>query len=67
MFGRIINQIQVQHGDDVVIGVYLSLIGEIQKTYIKQQKELDQIKKDYAKIEKERLNKKKERKWIYIF
>ena len=67
MFGRIINQIQEQHGDDVVIGVYLSLIGEIQKTYIKQQKELDQIKKDYAKIEKERLNKKKKKENGFIY
>lgn len=68
MFGKIIDQIQQQHGDDAVVSIYLNLIGEIQKTYNNQQKDLDKIKKDYYKIEKQRLdkNKKKENGFLYF-
>ena len=40
MFGKIIDKIQQQHGDDAVVSIYLNLIGEIQKTYNNQQKDL---------------------------
>ncbi len=59
MFGSIIDQIQKQHGEKALIGVYLCIIDEIKKTLNQQQKELDKIKKQYSKIEKERLDKKK--------
>ena len=59
MLGKIIDQIEKNHGGDAVIGVYLSIISEIKKSYNQQQKELDKIKNQYSKIEKERLSKKK--------
>ena len=68
MFGKIIDQIEKEHGGDAVMGVYVSLIAEIKRTFILQQKKIDKIKKDYSKIEKERLkkNKKKEDTRIYF-
>ena len=58
MFGSIIDQIQNQHGEKALIGVYLCIVGEIKKTLNIQQKELNKIKKQYSKLEKELLNKK---------
>ena len=52
MFGKIIDQIEKEHGGDAVMGVYVSLIAEIKRTFILQQKKIDKIKKDYSKIEK---------------
>ena len=68
MFGKIIDQIEKEHGGDAVMGVYVSLIAEIKRTFILQQKKIDKIKKDYSKIEKELLkkNKKKEDTRIYF-
>ena len=62
MLGKIIDQIEKNHGGDAVVGVYLSIISEIKKSYNQQQKELDKIKNQYSKIEKERLSKKKLKK-----
>ena len=59
MLGKIIDQIEKNHGGDAVIGVYLSIMSDIKKTYSLQQKELNNIKNKYSKIQKERLNKKK--------
>ncbi len=67
MFGSIIDQIQKQHGEKALIGVYLCIIDEIKKTLNQQQKELDKIKKQYSKIEKERLDKKKKKENALIF
>ena len=62
MFGSIIDNIQKQHGEKALIGVYLCIINEIKTTLNQQQKELDKIKKQYSKIEKERLDKKKKKR-----
>ena len=59
MFGKLIDQIQKKHGRDAITGVFLSIISDIKKTLSLQQKELDKIKNQYSKIEKERLSKKK--------
>jgi len=67
MLGKIIDQIEKNHGGDAVIGVYLSIISEIKKSYNQQQKELDKIKNQYSKIEKERLSKKKTKENALIF
>ena len=67
MFGSIIDQIQNQHGEKSLIGVYLCIVGEIKKTLNIQQKELNKIKKQYSKLEKELLNKKKKKENAFIF
>ena len=67
MLGKIIDQIEKNHGGDAVMGVYLSIISEIKKSYNQQQKELDKIKNQYSKIEKERLSKKKTKENALIF
>ena len=67
MFGSIIDNIQKQHGEKALIGVYLCIINEIKTTLNQQQKELDKIKKQYSKIEKERLDKKKKKENALIF
>ena len=59
MLGKIIDQIEKDHGVDAVTGVYLSLIGDIKKELNLQQKELTKIKKQYSKIKKARLDKKR--------
>ena len=51
MFGSIIDNIQKQHGEKALIGVYLCIINEIKTTLNQQQKELDKIKKQYSKID----------------
>ena len=38
MFGKIIDQIEKEHGGDAVMGVYVSLIAEFKRTFILQQK-----------------------------
>jgi len=43
MFGSIIDQIQKQHGEKALIGVYLCIIDEIKKTLNQQQKELSTL------------------------
>ena len=67
MFGKIIDNIEKNHDGDAVVGVYLSVISEIKKSYNQQQKELDKIKNQYSKIEKERLSKKKTKENALIF
>jgi len=67
MLGKIIDQIEKNHGGDAVIGVYLSIMSDIKKTYSLQQKELNNIKNKYSKIQKERLNKKKPIEKALIF
>ena len=67
MFGSIIDQIQNQHGEKALIGVYLCIIGEIKKTLNLQQIELNKIKKQYFKLKKELLNKKKKKENAFIF
>ena len=52
MFGKIIDQIEKEHGGDAVMGVYVSLIAEIKRTFILQQKKLTRSKKIIQKLKK---------------
>ena len=67
MFGKIIDHIEKNNGGDAVVGIYLSVISEIKKSYNQQQVELNKIKSKYSKIEKERLSKKKAKENALIF
>ena len=67
MLGKIVDQIQKDHGAEAVTGIYLSLISDIKKEINLQQKELTKIKKEYTKIEKERLKRKKTKGESLIF
>ena len=50
VFGKIIDHIEKNNGGDAVVGIYLSVISEIKKSYNQQQVELNKIKSKYSKI-----------------